>query len=263
MIFGSKKYFDYISANITSQNNEFMYEDLYGILRKDVFSLSEFRKIPDSEKDAVFDKIATKVIFKLPIFIQSSADMTEAQRNSWLISVVRSNFADFFRIEYKKQELSCLEDIVENRETHLKYASSDNVAETQKNQEVYEELICSIKEVCSLNTTPDKIIAFFLNCYSCVCGKYRENGKPQQICDEFNGKTLEYAAQTMKTRIQDVLCVNIPEDAFKSLDDKIRAGGYAQKEAIFCLDSKRISDSVKWIRSKLEGKRGEFLGEPY
>lgn len=263
MIFGSKKYFDYISANISSQESEHMYENLYEVLRKDVFGMSEFSKVPDNDKDAVFDKIATKVMFKLPLFVCNSVNMTDAQRNSWLKRVVKSNVADYFRLEYKKLESSILDDIVENRETHLKYASDDNIEGMLKDREVYEELIESIRDVCSLNTTPDKIIAFFLNCYCCVCGKYRENGKPQQICDEFNGKTIEYAASTMKLRIQDVVCINIPEAAYSALDEKIMRGGYSDKEAVFCLDSKKISDSVKWIRSKLEGKRGEFVGEPY
>ena len=163
MIFGSKKYFDYISANISSQESEHMYENLYEVLRKDVFGMSEFSKVPDNDKDAVFDKIATKVMFKLPLFVCNSVNMTDAQRNSWLKSVVKSNVADYFRLEYKKLESSILDDIVENRETHLKYASDDNIEGMLKDREVYEELIESIRDVCSLNTTPDKIIAIFLN----------------------------------------------------------------------------------------------------
>ena len=263
MIFGSKKYFNYISTNINSQDNKYMYEDLYAVLHKDVFYMSEFTKVPEHDREAVFAKIASKVIFKLPLFVRTSADMTEAQRNSWLKSVVRSKVADYFRLEYKKHEYSTLEDIVENRETHLKYASEDNVGEMLKGREVYEAIVNSIKDVCSLNTTPDKIIAFFLNCYSCVCGSYRENGKPQQICDEFNGKTIEYAAKTMKSRIQAVVCVSIPDEAYSALDEKIRVGGYTGAEALFFLEPKKISDSVKWIRSKLNDKKGEIVGEPY
>ena len=53
MNFGSKNNFEYILANIGSPDNEYMYEHLYAVLRKDVFELTEFRKVPEADREAV------------------------------------------------------------------------------------------------------------------------------------------------------------------------------------------------------------------
>ncbi len=263
MKFGSKSYFDYMAANISIPESEYMYMDLCQVLRKDIFHMIVSMGVRESERESVFEDVCTKVISSLVDFLQNSSEKTDAQRNSWLKKTVRCVIYDHFRRECREYDVSSLEQIVTNGEMHIQYVSENSIEELEHAREVNSDLTDAIADVCALNTTPDKIIAFFLNCYECICGSIRQNGSPKQICEEFNGKTLHEAAETMKKRMQDSVAFYIPAQAYRALDDKIAQAAENNENAYFSMSPKMISDATRWIHSKLAEKRSENTGEPY
>ena len=262
MKFGSNDFFEYIANNVSAPNNCIFYQELCDVIKRDLRYRIKGRYVPECDMDIVLSTIYVKVIFALPDFVRNSESKSEAQRNSWLILIMNNAVNDYFK-KTAKQQLS-LEELSSLGDGAISDICGSNVDDTLQSMESRDALLEHISAVCELDTTPDKIISFFLNCFICVCvDDGRVNGSPQQICDEMNDRPIREVADIMKARLQAVVSFRIPNEVYSMLDAKIDRLEKKSDGAVFFMTSKRLSDSSCWVRSKLEIRKGEHEDESY
>ncbi len=244
MRFGSQEIFDFIVDNLEHSKDFKWYNDLYEVIKEDTRQvLPQYCYHFDEDLlDDITQDVALQVFKSLVRFVEQSADKTERQRNSWLKSVIRSKLSDFFNGE--ENNIS-IEDTDFNIEAIFS-SENDAIASHNKKENNEMALVNSLKFLFSLNTTPDKIMAFVFSklIYTYSTGKV--NGQAKKVAKDFAETSLPEMFWEMYEELKDLLFFNIPDDVFCPLIKKIK------KTDSFALTARKITLGSNWISDEMK-----------
>ena len=244
MRFGSQEIFDFIVDNLEHSKDFKWYNDLYEVIKEDTkqILLKRCDHFDDDLLDDITQDVALEVYRRLVVFVEHSADKTDVQRNSWLKSVIRSKLSDFFNGE--ENNIS-IEDTDINIEAIIS-SENDAIASYNKKENNEMVLVNSLKFLFSLNTTPDKIMAFVFSklIYTYSTGKV--NGQAKKVAKDFAETSLPEMFWEMYEELKDLLFFNIPDDVFCPLIKKIK------KTDSFALTARKITLGSNWISDEMK-----------
>ena len=252
MKFGTDEFFEYIKDNLDVDKSSEFYIVLYKTVKKDVGGIlyNSGIKYPDDEE--ILQDIQLAVTMGLVPFALSSDCNTEAQRNAWLKRIAKNKISDYYRKKYRKlmDEVLSLYGVDET-------PVIDEAIEALLNNR-QEDIVSLISFVCSLNTTPDKMMAFFLNKMVLFYIKGNFNGDPTFISERFNGKLLRKMFIVVKRELSYLFTFDIPDNVYESLEKKLQAKEFYNSR--FDLTPHAISECSSWILKKVRDSKNGLLG---
>lgn len=104
----------------------------------------------------------------------------------------------------------------------------------------------SLKCLFSLNTTPDKIMAFVFSKLIYTYGTGNVNGQAKKVADDFAETSLPEMFKKMYAELKDILSFNIPDDVFSPLINKIN------ETDLFALTARKITLGSNWISGEMK-----------
>lgn len=254
MEFGSQQVFDYIKYNLSNAKNELWYDRLYAVVKGDVMGILSAYKLQKSDKDDIVQEVKLSVTLHLVQFVCDSEYKTKEQRNAWLRTIAKRKVMDFFRKKYKSLEDS-IEDVTLNLEKEKKYLSCDDIEKKLKENATETKLVRALSVLFSINTSPEKIIAFVFNRIIGTTENSRKNGSPKEITDKFNGIEIQNMFEIMKQELQGLVSFEIPSSVYLPLIKKIEhATEQGKVKILFTLSPRGITDSSNWITKKIREK---------
>lgn len=252
MNFGSDAFFCHLKKCVLDESHD-LYNNVYEVVKAYTIKYLNKRGITSANNilykdiDDIIQDIQHTVFINLVSFIKKSGDRTEQERNAWLNTIIRRKVVDCFRkknnnVFYADDELlNCI---------------PDNEAQTPKTFTEENKKLCElIAFICSINTTPDKIIAFLYNKIICLCSSTKKkSGSPAIIESELTDVPLGVAANIVKDKLRVSLHINIPDEIFIGLDKKLESEskGIIYKNKLFKLDKRTITDSSNKINTKIK-----------
>ncbi|HCS73589.1 MAG TPA: hypothetical protein DIW17_06925 [Clostridiales bacterium] len=248
--FGLDTTYEYIKNNIGAQDNSKWYDYLYKIIENDALSVLSEYKLQKADKDDIIQNAQLSVTRYLVSFVLKSSEYSVYQRNAWLRKIIKSRINDFFREKSRQY----LQPVDEAAKALIIQPASANFTDLADEQAYFEEqLIGAIERVCSINTTPEKIIAFLLNRVSGSIELSRKNGSPKDVAKMINGKAIDEAFQILKMKLCCILSVSVPDSALYELIKKIDddTSGSRVGSFIISITPRSIADSSYWISRKL------------
>lgn len=256
--FGSVEFFNFLRDGVAAGGGDFFWADVCALIKRDFRGYLFNQGITEQYHEMVFNKVFLAVRHAIPCFIRQSASHTVGQRNAWLVEIVKTKTKEYFRDNanfHKKSGHVSITDI------ELPYV--DRKIEKVVDAGVNSEINRLIKFVCNIDTTPDKIIAFFFNKVIFFLRSNKFNGYPSMLSKMYNGKSLSELAVFMKHELITELGFKIPESCFKGLDDKlaaVRADGTVMYDCEFKLTAREITDSSSWILKKTRNSKEIIIG---
>lgn len=257
MEFGSEEVFQYIKDNLFYLDCDNWYERVYAVIKADTMVLLRNDKLSLADKEEIVQTVEMKIFKDLVDFVMNEKSSSEASRNAYLKSIVKNTKINFFRLGYNKNEETFdYDSLVFSSNTSSK-TPEDNVINQECFSENVKELFDGIIEVCSINTTPDKIISFLLCKVYVSLEISRKNGNPQEVFEMLNGKSIDKALFEVKKKIQSVLDVTVPNGIYSELDEKVEnvMNGNDETRKVFQLSVRTITDSSNWIGKKIKNKK--------
>ncbi len=240
MTFGSDQTFSLIQEILLQDNGE-AYEPLCQILFEDVEMLINkyCQGVQTADKEDLRQEIVWNVLRDLPNFYEKSQNNTEQQRNKYLKSMTHNACMDFFR-KAKRSVLTNASDIND--------PAIHAVAEDFSKRIVDRELFLdALKGAFSINTTPDKLLAFVYNrLLGTMSGK---NGKPKEIIGEFDSIPIQKMYEQMVSDLSHVLGISLPAEVLSPLRERVYGEFY---DSVFHMSAHQIADSSKWIVEKVK-----------
>lgn len=257
MWFGSNEFFFYIKDNIQNENIT-MYNKIYDVVKHDTYNIMSVYELSKEDREDILQEVEITVVRNLVKYLIESETCTEIQRNAWLRKVVKNKVYDYYRKRGRILEFIGGEDVLENA-TNEHDSIEECIIQQCDVKEVNAELLRAISKACYINTTPEKIIAFLLNKVLGALVLERTHGSPQEVIRMLEGKTLDVAFIIMKKEIQNALSVDIPDEIYEGLNQKLeqRVEGEYVKNRRFHISARTITDSSSWIKSKLENENVE------
>ena len=289
MRFASQEFFDKLKESIMDENSDdSIYTELYEVLLHDT-KYRIIRNVGFEDWEDVFQEVAWSVIRQLPRYLLNSEGMHEAQRQSWLNRIVDGKSASWLKKKYrmnkqKKEEqgsqkgskqpknivlsLDMLHEINEETHTPIKlaeeYDSTKSPETIMVEAEVSKKLLEKLTQLYSINTSPEKLIAFT---YSRLIFPYMGDGvsgKPSKVYEHLYGFRLYDLYECMMDDLMSVIDGFIPKETFLPLREKldiIDSDGHAIGEKSFNLQVRQITDGVHRIHKKLDADRDEETKE--
>lgn len=104
----------------------------------------------------------------------------------------------------------------------------------------------SLKCLFSLNTTPDKIMAFVFSKLIYTYGTGNVNGQARKVADDFAETPLPEMFKKMYAELKGILSFYIPDEVFSPLINKIN------KTDSFALNARKITLGSNWISGEMK-----------
>lgn len=248
MRFGSDEVFMRIKGMLSRPDSATEYARLYDILRADtLYILRQCTLLPEEREDLV-QEVSMVVLSRLSLFAAKFADSTAADRNAYLYQIIRNKRNDCLATKYHLSQ--CLSYDAQAQLLLLPDAHEDIAVIFQRRQELFE----AITQVCSLRTTPDKIIAFLLNKLTAAVSGSGSNGCPADVAHILHDCTLRTAADIAVQELERVLDCPIPMKVLQPLYEKLAepTSDGLRGQLPFRLSVRDITDSSSWITSKMK-----------
>ena len=280
MRFASQEFFGKLKEAILNDNgDDSIYTELYEVLLHDT-RYRIIRNVGFQEWEDVFQEVVWAVIRQLPRYLMNSENMHESQRQSWLNLIVDRKSASWLEkinemnkqkknkkkqddVKVSKQQVGralsfdMLQELNEKTKSPIKLAhepdSTKNPETLVLESEISDELLDKLHELYSINTAPDKLIAFT---YSKLIFPYmgdEVNGKPSKVQERLHGIKLYRLYECMIDDLRFAIDGVIPQEVFLPLREKldmIDADGRALGEHLFKLPARQISDGLHRIQKK-------------
>lgn len=264
MQFGSDGFFQYIKETLTDENTPCRYEVIYETVKKDIAFLWKRYDLSEQDKQDIEQEIQLTVRRNLVSFVLNSEDKDEKQRNTWLKTVAIHKVNDYFSHYYKKgmdkqAPLNEAQDLHMNQDGEFCTITSDSLLYDPE-QDLLSRLL---REICEINTTPDKIMAFIFSKVIPVALEHRRNGVPKEVIQQLGGKKLGMIFLAMKRYLRAVFQKEIPDYFFAALEEKLQKSmnGVKWSDQNFQMNARGITDSGNWISKKLKHRKDEIIGD--
>lgn len=245
MKFGSRETFAKMKKAV-SEGDAQAYNEVMEIVTADAMSrLFSHYGLQNDDHDAleIAQEVCVTVFTHAVKFVCYSENLSEGERDSWLIRVIDSKFIDH-RKKYKMDREITKEEIW----WHLQPAEEEDKYD-ENHDKVEAWVISTIKGILEINTDVRNVIAFMQNKIVMALEYGLSNGKPQAVLDNIGGKPLAVAAAMTVERIEESLRMELPHELKEKLYDRVREKG---RDVIFEMTEKNISDKTSWMNKKLE-----------
>ncbi|MBQ4563056.1 MAG: hypothetical protein IJA58_01085 [Lachnospiraceae bacterium] len=258
MKFGSQEIFNQICAMITDPDSSSDYEMLYETVRTDTLALIRRDTFSEDEREDIVQNVELAVFRGLVRFAERFAEKSPEERNKFLCGIVYRKRADCLAQQYRAKNFVSY-DVDDAPEI-----ASDELLEERfmDRMQLRQDMLNSIYEVCSLRTTPDKIIAFFFNKLSAALGASGKNGSPAEVRRMLAECTQRQAANAAVRELEHLMGCRIPKKIVAPLYSKlaeVTAEG-VRGDLPFTLTVRDITDSSSWISSKMRKQKESILG---
>ena len=243
MIFGSEQFFQKLKDGMRSGAGKTFYtivlEEIEHDIRPRVASMVTY---PDD--DDVIQHILLAVWISLAKFVRTSADLSPAQRNAWLLRIVNNKIADYFRIRYANKE----DPILDSMQEYFALTTLDPSISLEEDEDKHaseQQVDKLINYVCSLNILPEKIIAFlyskvifFLNSGGTL------KGSAKYAYDVLNGKRFCDVMPALQVDLDTALGRPICQSTYDIIYRKI---GLGNMDCSLEIELQTITDSTSYI----------------
>ncbi len=268
MEFGSQAFFDRLYQGV-SDGDVTIYEELDRVISRAAGGLVA-SKIPSADRNDVLQEVKLTVCKKITSFLRDSAENTPAQRNAWLVKIVQSKINDYYRKHFFRNtedptgdtprwspKEQSLEDY--QADQHGTASSPEEVMlEKMRNKTIQDTCDNLMAHVCSLNLSPERIIAFFYNAviFPLSAEKRRKKGDPTALLEALMGKELNQLSMQMKSDLSQLFGRKVPDWVFAPLDNKIEIC----PDKRFSMTQREITVVSSRTRSSLNKHRDKILG---
>lgn len=268
MEFGSQAFFDRLYQGV-SDGDVMIYEELDRVISRAAGGLVA-SKIPSADRNDVLQEVKLTVCKKITSFLRDSAENTPAQRNAWLVKIVQSKINDYYRKHFFRNtedptgdtprwspKEQSLEDY--QADQHGTASSPEEVMlEKMRNKTIQDTCDNLMAHVCSLNLSPERIIAFFYNAviFPLSAEKRRKKGDPTALLEALMGKELNQLSMQMKSDLSQLFGREVPDWVFAPLDNKIETC----PDKRFSMTQREITVVSSRTRSSLNKHRDKILG---
>ena len=243
MIFGSERFFQKLKKGMLSGADDEFYTNVLKKIEHDIRPrVAAFVTYPDDED--VVQQVLLATWISLAKFIRTSADLSPAQRNAWLMRIANNKIADYFRSKHANMEDAIFYDTT-RQAVSTEYdplVCLENIENRQANERKIDRLI---EYVCSLNILPEKIIAFlyskvvfFLNYGGTL------KGSAKYACDVLNGKRFCDAMVTLQLDLDAALGRPLQQSIYDMIYNKI---GPENMSCYIEIELQSITDSTSYI----------------
>lgn len=277
MKFGSNEFYYRLKDAVFSGKNDHIYLELYDTINDDISSVlwnikSSSIKVNDIED--IKQTIQEKVFKNLLSFLETSDDMAEAQRNSWLLTLARNVIADYCRIagaiKRPKGNIAPAEEIkliyeTPSAEDDTPGFSLSDIADTslipaEKELVQREELKTAITYVLSLDSKPEKLLAYLFETIIADLFLMYENSV-DAIWLFFKDKSLFVVRDKIRCWLEIIICNKLPEKAFHPMNKKLNKieNGLQYGDKSFNISMRELTVWKSELRKRIEGKRFEVL----
>ena len=258
MRFGSNEIFGRICAMVTDPESAGQYEQLYEIVRDDTLAVIRRDTLSPEEREDIVQNVELAVFRGLVRFVDTYADCTEEERNRYLRRIIANKRNDCLAEQYRGKHY-CSYDGDDAPVLAQEGSMEDAV---MNEMQLRQELFQSIRAVCSLRTTPDKIIAFLLNKLTAVLDSGGRNGTPAVLSRRLSGYTQKRVAEMTVRELERLMGCQIPKEVvwplFAKLKERTPEG--LRGDLPFRLTPRDITDSSSWIASKMRKQKETIIG---
>lgn len=262
--FGSQKIFDYIKNNLNRANDFLWYNELYEIIKCDVSIILSQYKLPEMDKEDIIQEVQIAVSTNLIKFVFNSEKNTTEQRNAWLRKITENRIKTYFRKKYKSMEDPFEDALLQIENNRFSFVDNNNIEQKIKEEYLQQRIVNAFSTLFSINTSPDKIMAFVFNRIIGTIECAHLNGSPKKVTEEFTGVSLKDMYEIMKHELKNISSFEFPEEVFLPLEEKIdmfTENGTIEVE--FKLSPRGITDSSNWITKKITEKERNKYNESY
>lgn len=258
MKFGSKEVFGNICAMVADPESAGRYEQLYSIVRDDTLAVICRDTLTLEEREDIVQNVELAVFRGLLRYSQNYANCTEEERNRYLRRIISNKRNDCLADQYRARQFTSYD-----TEDGPELAGEGNLEEEILNEkQIRQDLFHSIRGVCALRTTPDKIIGFLHNKLTAVLDRSGRNGAPAAVSERLAACTQQVAADLAVQELERMLECHIPDAVFAPLYDKLQevTRNGVQGDLPFRLTARDITDSSSWIASKMRKQKETIIG---
>lgn len=258
MRFGSKEIYGRICSMVSDPNGAAQYEQLYDVVRSDTLMMLRRDTLTEEEREDIVQNVELAVFRGLVRFVDRFAEAGEEERNKYLCGIIYRKRADCLAGRYRDSVL-----VSYDGEEEPTLTTGQGVEETVLDSwQLREDLMNTIREVCALRTTPDKIIAFFLNKLTSVVDPSARNGSPAQVKRMLDSLTQREAADLAVGELETLMGCLIPRKVVAPLYEKLleQTPEGVRGELPFKLSIRSITDSSSWISSKMRKQKENIIG---
>ena len=258
MKFGSQRVFDQMIAMLSDPDSVADYQELYEVVRADTLALIRRDTFTEEEREDIVQNVELAVFRGLVRFAERFAEKSPEERNRYLCGIIYRKRADAMAEQYSAKNL-----VSYDTDDAPEYTDGEWFEETLMDKvQLRHNLMNSIYEVCSLRTTPDKIIAFFFNKLSAVLGASGKNGSPAEVCRLLSQYNQRAAAEMAIREVEHLMGYRIPKKFIMPLYEKLEemTSEGVRGELPFTLSVRDITDSSSWISSKMRRQKEAIMG---
>ena len=238
--FGSDDIFNLILENVDNKNYSGWYADVCESVAMEARLVLRKSGLSKQDIEDLTQEVQIEVVQHLSEFVEKSKTYTPAQRSGWVGRITQNTLIDYLRKYPQKRESSIDGDVLPEQ------ADNTNLS-TQVICRV--ELFEAIRQIGSINTTPDKAMAFLLNRLDTASSG--KSGLPSLIAEKFTGKTLGTMFDEIEELLATLLGSPAPENVLAPLWRKVEP----ISGELFCMTPRRITDSSNWISTKIRQSR--------
>ena len=256
MEFGTQAFFERLKAGIASGSQEF-YDELDAAVERSIGHMVR-SKIQYPDSDDVMQNIKTEVWLRMSMFLNSSECRLPAQRNAWLKKVAVSKINDFYRKSGPQKEVP-LEEAPDGDATAGRPSESLLLREAERLIN-YRRCCRAISHICSLDMTPDRLLAVLYNGIIIplsTAGEDKKKGAPAVLVRHFSGRPLSEMRAALWKALRCLLTSAPPETLLAPLDRKLQSGWadtpFRLTAREITLVTNRAKDSVRKHREQIMG----------
>lgn len=256
MEFGTQAFFERLKAGASSGDQEF-YNDLDATVERSIGHMVR-SKIQYPDSDDVMQNIKTEVWLRMSMFLNSSECRLPAQRNAWLKKVAASKINDFYRKHNMKNEVS-LEEAPDGVAASGRSSESPLLLEAERLIN-YRRCCRAISHICSLDMTPDRLLAVLYNGIIIPLssgGADKKKGAPAALVRHFSGRPLSELRATLWKALC-CLFTSAPSEALLAPLDRKLQNGWA--DAPFQLTPREITLVTNRAKGSVKKHREQIMG---
>lgn len=272
MRFASQEFFEHLKSELQDENgDEHIYKDLCDMIESETrWKLFNSVEGKENRRD-VLQEIKMAVVKGLPEYILNSETMLEAQRQSWLNSIVDHKISDYVK-KSGKGIVEPIDKVIidDNGDEYVpkKIEEATSSMENEPESTYVDEIISGamgsvLRDMFSIDASPERLVGYV---YSKLIipriVRSKNSGKPTETERLLKNVTLYDIYDNMVRDFKSVLCSTIDESVFEPLKEKLdrkQEDGSAVGKRRFNLTVRQIVDGTNRINKKVQNMYNVYL----
>lgn len=279
MKFGSESFFNRLYTGFFSGDSQEIEQELYQVIRSDLERYVVERVYDVDAREDLFQDITEKVFRNIETFLRKSKDKSEKERNTWLKKIATNALNTYYtKVPLIRVPRKVVKDPTKTKQDQVQALLQPDVWDEEKGSylnnhvdptlpeeghiyyvERKEELAEVLAYVLSLNSKPEKILAFLA---MIIESEWFYRGNENEFMAHMEKKLQQTTLFEMRHRIEWLLQkAELPSEGFGKLDqrlkEKISEGPCGER--YFETDSRQLSVWLSDLRKRLRKEREAIL----